>query len=407
MKYISLIILSALLLVSCVESQNSELPLITEADTLVFENHPVNTWYGLDTTGYHIHNGRIRRNQFLSEILDDYGVTYSDIDKLIRNSGETLDVRSIRAGTAYTLLTRGDSIEKADFMIYKDNPALAYIFDFTDSLHIRTFEKETVSELKYSTGTIESSLWNAMKELDQNPVLSVELSEIYAWTIDFFGLQKGDRYKIIYEEEYIDTLSMGVRKIHAAWFEHSGEQFYAIPFIQDSIESYYDLEGNSLRKAFLKAPLHFSRISSRFSNSRMHPILRIRRPHHGVDYAAPIGTPVHAIGDGRVTKTSYDKGNGRMVKITHNSVYATAYLHLSRYGKGVAPGKYVKQGDIIGYVGSSGMSTGPHLDFRFYKNGQAVDPLKIKAPPVEPVKDENKDKFQKISMVIKTLLDSF
>jgi len=396
-----------MMLASCKELENYKESPVPETDTLVIENHPVNTWYGLDTAGYRIHNSRIRRNQFLSEILDDYGVTYSDIDRLLKNSGETLDVRSIRAGTAYTLLTRGDSIETVDYMIYKDNPALSYIFDFTDSLHIRTFEKETVSKLQYSGGTVESSLWNAMKDSRQNTVLAVELSEIYAWTVDFFGLQKGDRYKIIYEEEYIDTLSMGVRKIHAAWFEHSGEQFYAIPLIQDSIESYYDLEGNSLRKAFLKAPLRFSRISSRFSNSRMHPVLRIRRPHHGVDYAAAVGTPVVAVGDGRVTRASYDKNNGRIVKLTHNSVYSTAYLHLSRFGKGVSPGKYVKQGDIIGYVGSSGLSTGPHLDFRFYKNGQAVDPLKVKAPPVEPVKEENQAKFEKISLVMKTLLDSF
>ena len=194
--------------------------------------------------------------------------------------------------------------------------------------------------------------------------------------------------------------------MYAAWFEHAGTEFYAIPLIQDDIESYYDLEGNSLRKAFLKAPLRFSRISSRFSNSRMHPVLRIRRPHHGVDYAAAVGTPVLAIGDGRVTSASYDKSNGRIVRITHNSIYSTAYLHLSRFGTGIKAGKYVKQGDIIGYVGSSGLSTGPHLDFRFYKSGQAVDPLKVDAPPVEPVSEENSEKFRKISSVMKLLLDS-
>jgi len=365
-----------------------------------------NLLYGIDTTGYHIETGRIRRNQFLSEILDNYGITYSDLNQLLHNSKETLDVRDIKAGNSYTLFLKNDTLQRVDYFIYKDDPATSYIFDFTDSLHIRRYEKEIKSEIKYSSGTIESSLWNSMMDADLNPVLAVELSEIYAWTIDFFGLQKGDRYKIIYEEEYIDTISMGVRKIYAAWFEHAGTEFYAIPLIQEDVESYYDLEGNSLRKAFLKAPLRFSRISSRFSNSRMHPVLRIRRPHHGVDYAAPVGTPVHAIGDGRVTRASYDKNNGRIVKITHNSIYATAYLHLSRFGPGVQVGKYVKQGDIIGYVGSSGLSTGPHLDFRFYKSGYAVDPLKVEAPPVEPVSGENRDKFNKISTVMKLLLDS-
>jgi murein DD-endopeptidase MepM/ murein hydrolase activator NlpD len=223
------------------------------------------------------------------------------------------------------------------------------------------------------------------------------LSEIYAWTIDFFGLQKGDRFKVIYEEEFIGEESVGIRRVHAAQFEHAGSSIYAIPFIQDSVMSFYDTTGASLRKAFLKAPLRYSRISSRFSGARRHPILKIVRPHHGVDYAAPIGTPVVAIGDGRVTSTTYEGGAGRMVRITHNSVYSTAYLHLSRFGPGIAPGVYVKQGQVIGYVGSSGLSTGPHLDFRFYRNGSAVDPLKVEAPPVNPVAPEAMDQFGKIA----------
>lgn len=246
-----------------------------------------------------------------------------------------------------------------------------------------------------------------MIDNDLHPMLAIELSEIYAWSIDFFGLQKGDSFKVIYEEEYIDTISNGIKHILAASFSHAGSEIYAIPLIQDGEESYYDLEGNSLRKAFLKAPLRFSRISSRYSNSRLHPILRIRRPHHGVDYAAPAGTPVHAIGDGRVIMREYQGGAGRIVKIRHNSVYTTAYMHLRAYGKGITVGKYVKQGDIIGYVGSTGLSTGPHLDFRFYKNGHAVDPLKVKAPPVLPVSEDNIEKFDKVSSVMYELINSF
>ena len=171
------------------------------------------------------------------------------------------------------------------------------------------------------------------------------------------------------------------------------------------MESFYDSDGNSLRKAFLKAPLQFSRVSSRFSSGRLHPILRIRRPHYGVDYAAPVGTPVHAIGDGRVTRAGFENGSGRMVRIVHNSVYSTAYLHLSRFGPGINAGAIVKQGDIIGYVGSSGLSTGPHLDFRFYRNGSPVDPLKVEAPPVEPVSEENKSDFEKSKTVVLSLLE--
>ncbi len=362
--------------------------------------------YGIDTTDFDIVEGRVRRNQFLSEILDRYEISYADLNNIIENSDEILDLRNIKAGNRYTLLLHRDSIAKAAYMIYNDSPETTYILDFTDSLKIRKINSEIETRLKYSSGVIETSLWNAIIDESLNPMLAVELSEIYAWTIDFFGLQAGDRFRIIYEEEFIGTISNGITKIYGAWFSHSGTDFYAIPIIQGGVESYYDLEGNSLKKAFLKAPLRYSRISSRFSNSRMHPILRIRRPHHGVDYAAPIGTPVHAVGDGRVIMTEYQNGSGRIVKIRHNSVYTTAYMHLSRYGKGISVGKYVKQGDIIGYVGSSGLSTGPHLDFRFYKNGQAVDPLKIKAPPVEPVSEENLGKFVKVNNVIKQLLDS-
>jgi murein DD-endopeptidase MepM/ murein hydrolase activator NlpD len=240
-----------------------------------------------------------------------------------------------------------------------------------------------------------------------HPSLVGELSEVFAWTVDFFGLQKGDSFKVIYEEFFIDDKSLGTGKIYAAQFNRTGSTITAIPFIQNGKESFFDIDGNSLRKAFLKAPLQFSRISSHFSSARMHPILRIVRPHYGVDYAAPVGTPVHAIGDGRIISTTDEGGAGKMVKIQHNSVYATGYLHLSRFGDGVSPGKFVKQGDIIGFVGSSGLSTGPHLDFRFYMNGSPVDPLKVDAPPVEPVSEENKGKFEEIKTVVLSLLGTF
>lgn len=405
--YLAMAGLIVSLSISCYEITSQE-PLNAEVtDTLLPEKPAAqNFLFGIATDTLRTFKGRIRRNQFLSEIIDDYGINYSDLDQMMRNSGKVFDVRNMRAGSPYTILTGSTDTTRALYMVYEEDLVNYYILDFTDSLHIRKGERETRTDLHYASGTIESSLWNSMKDSELNPELAVELSEIYAWTIDFFGLQKGDRYKIIYEENYVDTVSAGIYKIYGAWFSHSGTEFYAIPMIQDSTESYFDLEGNSLRKAFLKAPLRFSRISSGFSSSRMHPILRIRRPHHGVDYAAPYGTPVHAIGDGKVIMVEYQDGSGRIVKIKHNSVYATAYMHLSKYGPGIVPGKYVRQGDIIGYVGTSGLSTGPHLDFRFYKNGSAVDPLRVEAPPVEPVYDENREKFNKISTLIKDLLDT-
>jgi murein DD-endopeptidase MepM/ murein hydrolase activator NlpD len=229
-------------------------------------------------------------------------------------------------------------------------------------------------------------------------MLAIELSEIFAWSIDFFGIQRGDQYKVIYQESFVDSQSIGITKVMGAWFYHNDTDFWAIPFTQGGERSFFDEKGNSLRKAFLKAPLRYSRISSGFSHSRMHPILKIRRPHHGVDYAAPAGTPVQTVGDGVITAVGYQRnGGGNYVKIKHNSVYSTTYMHLSRFGKGIRQGVYVKQGDVIGYVGSTGLASGPHLDFRFYRNGSAVNPLRVEAPPVEPVEEENLAAYQVVS----------
>lgn len=227
-------------------------------------------------------------------------------------------------------------------------------------------------------------------------MLAVELSDIYAWTIDFFGIEKGDKFRVIYEEEYVDSTSLGISKIIAAEFVNRGDHFWAIPFEQDSVTSFYDEEGNSLRKAFLKAPLkYFSRISSGYSLKRWHPVLKYYRAHQGIDYAAPSGTPVSSIGDGTIIKRGYQKnGGGNYLYVKHNSVYTTSYMHLSKFASGMTVGKRVKQGQVIGYVGMTGLASGPHLDFRVMKNGKLVNPLKVKAPPVKPILEANKDSFE-------------
>ncbi len=406
-RIIFITILTAFIAYSCTQTAGKENPVTKTEENTEKNPEKITDSYGIDTTSYEIIRGRIKRNQFLSEILDDYNISYYDIDKLSLNSGDIFDMRKMKAGNNYSLYIKPDTVNRLDYMIYEHDKINHYILDFREEPVIRKIERPSKLELKYASGSIKTSLWDAMFDCQLNPVIASELSEIYAWSIDFFGLQVGDRFKIIYEEEYIDTISNGIHNIVAAYFEHAGTEFYAIPLIQDGKKSYYDLEGNSLRKAFLKAPLIYSRISSRYSNSRLHPILRIRRPHHGVDYAAPAGTPVHTIGDGRIIMKDYQSASGRIVKIRHNSVYTTAYMHLSAYGNGINVGSYVKQGDIIGYVGSSGLSTGPHLDFRFYKNGYAVDPLRVEAPPVEPVSEENKERYEIISKVFVQLIDSF
>ena len=357
--------------------------------------------FGLPVDSFFIEDGQIATNQNLSDILTKYGVGMGKIDKLARNSHDTFDVRKIKAGNKFHVFQSRDSLKETQFFVYENSPFDYVIFNLKDSLNANFGKREVISHLKEGTGVIESSLWNTMYDNGLNPILAIELSDIFAWTIDFFGIQKGDKFRVLYEEQYVDSVSVGIGAIHAVQFNHMGQENYAFRFLQDERNDYFDQDGNSLRKAFLKAPLQFSRISSRFSNNRYHPVLKIRRPHRGVDYAAPKGTPVVSIGDGTVMTKAYQKGGGgNYISIKHNSVYTTTYMHLSGYAKGMATGVRVKQGQVIGYVGSTGLASGPHLDFRVNKNGEYVDPLKVEAPPVEPVKKENMAGF----MVVKDSL---
>ena len=397
------IFISVFLLVSCNHPAKNNPENETGLSANQNTSSPV-LLYGIPPDSFDLFSGHIKTNSFLSEILINHGISMQEIDKVINNSRDVFDVRTIRAGNNYILFCDRDSLARVRYLVYEHDPTTSYVFSFNDSLNITRFRKEIRSEIRYTSVIIETSLWDAMKAGGFYPSLVFDMSDIFAWTVDFFGLQKGDSFKVIYEELFIDNKSLGSGKIYGAQFTRSGSSITAIPFIQDDKESFFDSDGKSLKRAFLKAPLQFSRISSRFSASRMHPILRIRRPHFGVDYAAPVGTSVHSIGDGRIISAGMDDGSGRMVKIQHNSVYSTAYLHLSSFGPGISPGINVKQGQIIGYVGSSGLSTGPHLDFRIYRNGSPIDPLKVDAPQVEPVSTDNMLKFEKIKTVILSLL---
>ncbi|MBC8005062.1 MAG: peptidoglycan DD-metalloendopeptidase family protein, partial [Verrucomicrobia bacterium] len=247
-------------------------------------------------------------------------------------------------------------------------------------------KKPIITQVKTASGVITSSLWNAMEAQALDPALAMELSDIYQWTIDFFDIKKGDKFKLMYEEDFVYGKSIGIGRIFAAQFTHGKEDFYAFRFTQNNEDSYFDEKGKALKTSFLKAPLKFNRISSKFTNSRYHPVLKIHRPHHGVDYAAPTGTPVFAIGSGTVIAKAYQaSGGGNYVKIKHNSTYTTSYMHLSKFGPGIASGVHVKQGQVIGYVGSTGLSSGPHLDYRVFMNGKPIDPLKMKSPPTDPI----------------------
>lgn len=346
--------------------------------------------FNLPVDSFTIIPGSVRSGQNLSDILMKQGIPMTEIDAISKKSVLTFDVRKMKINNPFYFFMNKKQPSKVEYFIYEINPVDYVVYDLSDSLRIYKEKKPIVTQIKTASGVITSSLWNTMKAQALNPVLAMDLSEIYAWSIDFFGIQKGDKFRVIYEENFVSGKSIGIGRIFAAQFVHAKEDFYAFRFTQNNEESYFDNKGKSLKKAFLKAPLKFNRISSQFSNARFHPVLKIYRPHHGVDYAAPTGTPVFSIGEGTVIAKAYQAGGGgNYLKIKHNSVYTTSYMHLSKFGTGIANGVRVKQGQIIGYVGSTGLSSGPHLDFRVFMNGSPVNPLTIKSPPTEPVFEKN------------------
>lgn len=350
--------------------------------------------YGIPPDNFEVEEGVVGRGQNLSTILAKYGVSPRKIHEISQRCKDVFDLRKIRSGQKYTLFLGKDSLKTPEFFIYESNKVEYVVVDFKDTTNVYMGAKEVVKRDSVVKVGISSSLWNAFVDAGVNPNLAIALSEIYAWTIDFYGIAKGDSVRVWYEQSYVDDVPLADYTVKGAEFTNAGETFYAIPFEQDGKFSYFDRDGNSLQKAFLKAPLRYSRISSGFSNNRFHPVLKRYRAHHGVDYAAPTGTPVHSVGDGVVIKKGYQKnGGGNYVKIKHNSVYTTTYMHLSKFAKGIAEGKRVKQGETIGYVGATGLATGPHLDYRVYKNGSPINPLKMESPSKEPVSEANMPLF--------------
>ena len=323
--------------------------------------------------------------------MSPLGVTAVQVDQLIKRSDSIFDVRKIRPNHKWACLFEEDSLAKPSYFIYERNAKDYVVFDLSDSIQVWQGSKPVVTELRAVRGTITSSLYNALDDAGAPAELALEMSSIYAWTIDFYRLQKEDTFELLYEEELVDGVPYGKQNILAAHFLHNGVDRKAYFYDQDTTYGYFDEEGGSLRKAFLKAPVEFSRISSRYTKKRFHPVLKRYKSHLGTDYAAPHGTPIVAVGDGTVTKSSYTSGNGKYVKIRHNGTYETQYLHMSK--RAVKVGDAVKQGDVIGYVGSTGLATGPHVCFRFWKNGQQIDHLGEEFPPSDPIREAQMDTF--------------
>ncbi|MCQ2360813.1 MAG: peptidoglycan DD-metalloendopeptidase family protein [Paludibacteraceae bacterium] len=338
--------------------------------------------------------GIVGSGESVSVLFDNLGIDAGTAYKVQFLPDSLFNAKRVRAGNRYTVYfsnegdTLHNALENPQYFVYQNTFIDYTVIKLGDSLTAYRYRKPVEVRERVSEAQIESSLWNAITGNNLNVALAGDLSDIYAWTIDFFGIQKGDGFKVYYTEQFVDGECIGIGEIKAAVFHHNDSNYLAFKYDTLDFHGYWDATGHSLRKAFLKAPLNFRRISSTFTYTRRHPIYKTVRPHTGVDYAAPKGTPVWSIGDGKVVFKAYKGGGGNTVKIKHNSVYSTAYLHLSGYAKGLKVGDHVKQGQVIGYVGSTGASTGPHLDFRVWKNDKPINPLTMESPSVEPLPEK-------------------
>lgn len=358
--------------------------------------------YGIDIEGYDIERDTVRSGETVGGILSRYGVSAYTVDRLDRIAKDIFPLRQIRANNGYTTFSRkvSDSLStrtELDYLVYHRNLVDYVVFGFRgDSITINLGSRPVDVVRKQQEAVITSSLWGAIMERDMPYALAAEFEDIFQWTVDFFGIQSGDSFSVIYDEKFIEGESVGIGTVWGALFNHGGKTYYAIPYAQDGDKlRYWEYNGESLRKQLLKAPLkYYSRISSKFTNARLHPVHRVYRPHHGVDYAAPSGTPVYSVADGVVTMCGWGGGGGNTIKIKHAGNIVTGYLHLRGFAKGIRVGTRVSQGQLIGYVGSTGTSTGPHLDYRLWKNGSAIDPLKVPQEPAEPIKEEHKARFE-------------
>jgi murein DD-endopeptidase MepM/ murein hydrolase activator NlpD len=355
---------------------------------------------------YIIDTGIIQKNQILSDVLDEYAIPYSTVYQMVENAKGLFDIRKIRAGNPYYIYSQQtDSNIEAKYFVYKDQSFKYIVFNLQDSFGVYSFQKQIDTVLRRVSGSINKTLYHTIIDIKAPFELGEKLSQVYAWQVDFFHIQKNDGFTVLFEELMVDGESIGVGQVLASWFKHHIDTFEDYFYAKEGYENYYDEQGKSLRKAFLKAPLKYSRISSKFSRRRFHPVQKRWKAHLGTDYAAPHGTPILAVGDGTVIAAAYTRGNGRYVKIKHNSTFTTQYLHMSRYGKGIRNGVRVKQGQVIGYVGATGLATGPHLCYRFWMNGKQTDPFRVKIPPSKSIEKEEKEPYLETMRALRAQLE--
>jgi len=364
--------------------------------------------FGYTLNDFHVLKDTVVSGDSFGSILEKNNLYYPQIYNIVQKAKQVYDVRKINIGKPYTILFSKDSLKTPELFIYQPNLIDYVLVSLTDSLWAEKKSKAVKLREFEAQGVITSSLSEAMEKEKLSPLLSNELSEIYAWTIDFFRLEKGDNFKVIYTGKFVDdSIYVGLNRIHSAYFEHRGNPFYAIEFETDpkrNIIEYFDENGKNLRRAFLRAPVQFSRISSRYNLKRKIAYYGRIRPHLGTDFAAPTGTKIRSTASGTVIKSSYTRGNGNYVTVKHNATYSTQYLHMKK--RGVKVGQFVKQGDYIGLVGMTGNTSGPHVCYRFWKNGKQVDPLRQKLPEAKPISKGLKEKYLTYMKPIKTQLDN-
>ncbi len=358
----------------------------------------IQTKYSIPIDDWEIYTDTVRKGDFLGTIMGRYGITATQIDKISKMSSDTFNVTLINLGQPFTVFadTVIDSIPQAKIFVYENSKIRYTKYDFTnpDTIKIEKCQKNIDTLDLEASGTIHYSLWQTMLDNGYTWQLALKMSQTFAWTVDFYSLQKGDWFKVLYTELYVEGKRIGIGEIKAGVFYQGGKELWAIPFVEDSVKSFFDTVGNSMRKTFLLAPLEYTHISSRYSKARMHPIFHKMTQHLAVDFSAPMGTPVYAASDGTIVTRMYDKGAGNFIAIRHNSVYKTVYMHFSRFGE-FNVGDRVSQGEVIGYVGSTGWSTGPHLHYEVHENGQKIDPLAFEPPPADPVDSINIPRFNK------------
>ena len=383
---------------SCSSEKNKELI----KDPIIYK-------YGYDQSKYTFEERRIKRGDTFGDILEEQGIDYPEIYKALEKTKNDVSFRKLQLGKPYTLIFTNDSIRKLKAFVYHPTIEGYSFIQLRDSIYGKTLSKPRSYRDLSASGTIDNSLYLTLEEQDKDPLLTYYLSDIYAWTIDFFRLNKGDKFKVIYTQAFIDdTIPVAITKVKAAYFVHRGIERYAFEYETDSIKGiieYLDQNAKNLRRAFLQSPIKFGRISSRYNLRRRIALYGNRvRPHRGTDFAAPIGTPILSTANGTVTDVSYTRANGRYVKVKHNNTYTTQYLHMQKAS--VKVGQFVEQGDVIGYVGMTGNTSGPHVCYRFWKNGLEVDPFKQKLPEAKPINESLKKKYFSDIVSIKSRLDS-